>query len=291
MTSPDAAGLSGTHGSAGRLVGSVLVLLVVATAVIYGGDFFGIRDRLQPVPAPAAPLAHGATSAGGQPVLASTPYWRPLATLQGGAGTTSHSVTISGGALQWRAVWKCAAGGSLLVSGSASKPLIDSACPGNGTAFASRAGAVTLQVTAAGTWQVALDEQLDVPLDEPALASMTAPGAAVVSAGTFYGIDAQGSGTVTVYRLADGTYELRLEHFYVTPNAALDVRFSTSVAPHSDGDVASAPVAHVADLVATAGWMNFAVPSGVDPARYGSVAIWCQQLQTAYSAATMAPPR
>lgn len=275
--------------STGRLLSSGLVALVVACGVVYGGDFFGIRERLQPLPLAPTPLAHGVAPVGGQPVLASTPYWRAVATLQGDAATTSHTVTIASGALQWRAQWTCAQGGRLVVidSASGSKPLIDAGCAGSGTAFASRTGTVTLDVTAGGSWTLTVEQQVDVPIDDPPLPTMTAAGATVVSSGSFYGVDQQGSGTVRVYRVAADTYAIRLENFYVTPNAELDIRFSTPAAPHSDSDVANAPVAHVADLVATAGSMNFAVPPGIDPSHFGSVTIWCVQLQTAYSAATL----
>ncbi|MDQ6846986.1 MAG: DM13 domain-containing protein [Candidatus Dormibacteraeota bacterium] len=271
---------------------SGLVLLLVAAGVIYGGDFFGIRDRLQPLPSQPAPLAHG-VGAGGQSILASTPYWQTVASLQGGAAFSTRTVIVSDGALQWRASWTCAQSGRLLVrdGASGSKALIDAGCPGRGTAFASVTGPVRLDIMASGPWQMTIEQQVDVPINQPPLAATTAAGATVASAGTFYGVDQQGRGTVTVYRLADNGYAVRLDNFYVTPNAALDIRFSTPAAPHNDTDVSSAPVAHIADLVATAGSMNFSVPPGVQPAHFGSITVWCVQLQTAYAAATLVTPR
>lgn len=280
------------RGTTGRVVGSATVTVLLAAGTVYGGDFFGVRDRLQPLPKPAAPLAHGAGSSGGRPVLASNPYWQTVTTLQGDGATTT-AVTIADGALQWRVSWSCQAGGGLSVrtSGTQPKPLIDSGCPGSGSAFGVQSGRVSIEVRATGIWQLKIEQQLDKPVSDPPLAAMTAPGAVAVSTGSFYGIDQEGSGRVTLYRLADGSYALRLDNFYVTPNSSLDVRFSTPAAPHSDGDVANSAVAPVAELVATAGSMNFAVPRMVDPNRYGSLAIWCLQLQTVYSAATLVPVR
>lgn len=272
-----------------RLVRSAIVLLLVAGGVIYGGDFFGVRDRLQPLPSQPAPQAQGVTTGGGRPVLASTPYWQVVASLQGGSAPISRTVTIADWALQWRASWTCTQGGRLLVRDgvSGSKALIDAGCPGSGKVFASVSGPVQLSILARASWQLTIEQQVDVPLRQSPLAAMTAPGAKVESKGTFYGVDQQGSGVVTVYRLSDNTYAVRLDDFYVTPNAALDIRFSTPSAPHSDSDVASAPVAHIADLVATTGSMNFSVPPSIQPARFGSITVWCIQLQTAYAAAPL----
>jgi hypothetical protein len=53
-----------------KALGGALLLLVLVATAAYGGDFLGIRQRLQPAPAPAAPVAHGAAaSPGGEPVL------------------------------------------------------------------------------------------------------------------------------------------------------------------------------------------------------------------------------
>lgn len=291
---PPAGPSSRLRGPLGRRVGGTALLAVLVASAAYGGNLFGIRDRLLPPPHPAAPVAHGAASTGGRAVLASQPYWQPVTTIEGAATATTRPVTISGGALQWRATWRCQQGRlSVRTPGgsgaTSSRPLLDTACPGQGVAYAVSTGSVSLVVAADGPWRLEIEQQIDVPLEQPPLAAMSAPGAAAVSTGSFYGIDQQGNGRVTVDRLADGSYALRLDSFYVTPNSDLEVRFSAPPAPHSDDDVANAPYASVAPLVATTGSMNLLVPRTVDPSRYRSVVIWCLKIRTAYAAATLSP--
>jgi hypothetical protein len=274
-------------------LGGALLLLVLLATAAYGGDFLGIRQRLQPAPAPAAPVAHGVTpSSGGTPVLASQPWWQNVTTVQG-ASTDMPTVTIGQGAIQWRAEWSCSQSGHLAVAlprGSgiaASGPLIDAACPGQGTAYSTRTGAIPLRVTASEPWQLHVEQQVDIPVSDPPLPAMLAPGAAAVSSGSFYDLDRTGHGKATIYRLADRSYAVRLDNFYVTPNSELELRFSSEPAPHSDDAVTQSSVASVAPLPVTAGSLNVPVPSSVDPAKYRSLVVWCLQVQTAYSAATL----
>lgn len=136
-----------------------------------------------------------------------------------------------------------------------------------------------------------VEQQIDVPLDEPPLPAMSARGARTVASGAFYRIDQTGKGRVTVYRLADGRYALRLSDFYVSPNVDLELRLSPRQAPKSTPEFMRAPSAFVARLDVTAGSLNFVVPRGVDPTRYRSLVVWCPPTQNAYAAATLKPAR
>lgn len=225
-------------------------------------------------------------------MLASEPWWQGVTTLQG-ASSERPTITIGNGAIQWRATWSCSQPGHLTMelprgTGIAVKPLIDAGCPGQGIAYGTRTGAIPLQVTATGPWQVRVEQQLDVPVTDPPLPAMVAPGATTVSTGSFYDLDKTGHGKATLYRLADGSHAIRLENFYVTPNSELELRFSSQAAPHTDDDITRGEVASVAALPVTAGSLNFPVPASVDPAKYRSLVVWCLQVQTAYSAATLA---
>lgn len=266
-------------------------MIAVAASAIYGANLFGIRDRIVPVPKIPTPSAHGVPAGpNGQPVLASYPWWQPVTTLQG-SGDATETVTIGSGALQWRVDWTCQSG-HLAVTGRPAAPsqLVDAACAGKGETITVSTGTVALQVRAGGPWQLQVDQQVDIPLEQTPLPAMTAPGAAQVSTGSFYAVDQQGHGTVTIYRLADGSYALRLDSFFVSPNTGLQVQLSSLASPHSDSDVTGSQVAVVADLNQTAGSMNFSIPAGIDPTKFRSVVIWCVNLRTAYSAATLTTP-
>lgn len=196
--------------------------------------------------------------------------------------------TIGDGALQWRVIWTCGSGQlTVRASAQSSRPLVSAACPGSGTGYGTQTGPVDLSVTGGGPWELQVDQEVDVPLDEPPLAAMTAPGSKVAASGTLYRIDQIGTGNVTFYRLADGSYSLRIDKFFVTANVDLEIRLSPLAAPHSTDQYLAAPSVLVAPMDITVGSLNFTVPPGIDPTRYGSVVIWCPLIRSAYAASTL----
>ena len=200
------------------------------------------------------------------------------------------AVDIDGGAIQWRVNWTCESGHLLVAALGERHPLVDAVCPGSGSGYATRTGPRSLQVTADGLWQLHVQQQLDVPLVEPPLPAMAAPGSKAVATGSFYGVDRTGVGRLTVYRLGDGTFALRLEDFFVSANIDLEVRLCVLQAPHSTDQFTGAPSSDsVAALDITVGSLNFAIPAGVDLSRYGSVVIWCPITTYAYAAASLTP--
>ncbi|MDQ6839425.1 MAG: DM13 domain-containing protein [Actinomycetota bacterium] len=275
------------------------ILALLASAVV-GSDLFGLRGRIfgsarpEPRPAAVSRRADAPTETAVEPqktVLRSQPWWQSVTLLTGVGPMTAPAFDIAGDAVQWRAKWTCQAGHLKVVAPGRSRPVVDVNCPGAGTGYATATGSVGLEVTAEGPWELHVDQQVDVPLNEPPLPAMTAPGAVVVSTGTFYRIDQTGTGTVTLYRLPDGTYALRLDDFFVTANSELEVRLSALEEPKTSGQFADAPSALVSPLEVTVGSLNFALPAGVDPNQYKSVVIWCRLINSAYSGATLRPAR
>jgi hypothetical protein len=181
----------------------------------------------------------------------------------------------------------------LVRSPKQSRPVVDAACgSGSGNvAYGAGSGSIALQVTTDGPWHIEIAQQIDTPLVEPPLPAMTAPGAAKVATGSFYDIDKTGTGTVTLYRHADGGYSLRLENFFVSPTADLELRLSALDAPKSSEQFQKAPSELVLRMDITAGSVNYPVPPGVDPTRFRSVVIWCGPINSAYAAATLGAVR
>jgi len=273
------------------------ILALLASAVV-GSDLFGLRGRIfgsaRPDPRPAAVSrrADAPTATTVQPqktVLRSQPWWQSVTTLTGVGPMTAPAFDIAGDAVQWRVKWTCQAGHVSVVVPGRSRPVVDANCPGAGTGYATATGSVSLAVAAEGAWELQVDQQVDVPLNEPPLPAMTAPGAVRVSSGTFYRIDQTGTGTVTLYHLADGTYALRLDDFFVTANSELEVKLSALEEPKTSRQFADAPSALVSPLEVTVGSLNFALPADVDPTQYKSVVIWCRLINSAYSGATLRP--
>jgi hypothetical protein len=284
-----------------RTLGWVGVVVIAASAVI-SSNVFDVRDGMfgtatPNAAAPAAGRVAGAVDpgAGALPAaptsLRSQPWWQDVRTLDGAGTTTAPAFTIADGAVQWRITWTCQSGRLQVRSPRQSRPVVDGACGAGGVGYGVGSGPVALQVTADGPWRFQIAQQLDTPLVEPPSPAMTAPGASKVAAGSFYDIDKTGIGRVTLYRQADGAYAFRLEDFFVSPTADLELRLSGLEAPRSSEEFMRSPSEQIVRLDVTAGSMNYPVPAGIDPTRFRSVVVWCAPINSAYAAATLGAAR
>ncbi|HUR23055.1 MAG TPA: DM13 domain-containing protein [Acidimicrobiales bacterium] len=283
-----------------RTLGWIGVAVIVVSAVI-SSNVFSVRDRLfgtatpdaaapaagrvvgedqGPAPAPAAPTS-----------LRSQPWWQEVRTLDGAGTTSAPTFTVADGAVQWRVRWTCDSGRLQVRSPKQSRPLVDGACAAGGVGYGAGSGPISLQVTADGPWHLQVAQQLDTPLVEPPLPAMTAPGASKVAGGAFYDIDKTATGRVTLYRQADGGYSFRLEDFFVSPTADLELRLSGVETPKSSEEFMRSPSELVVRMDVTAGSLNYPVPAGVDPTRFRSVVVWCAPISSAYAAATLGAAR
>jgi hypothetical protein len=276
-----------------RRVATVAGFVALAASLVIGTDLFGARQALFGSATPP-PRASAFSRVFGDPqraqapksVLRSQPWWQEVETLRGSGPLRTAPLNIGADAIQWRMRWRCATG-RFRVTSVGSPPLVDSACPASQTTEAPTKPRVALNVAADGPWTMTVERQTDVPLVEPPLPAMTAAGTRTLARGRFYGIDQVGRGRVTIYRLANGRHALRLDNFYVTPNIDLDIRLSPLREPRTTRQYRSAPSVRVQWLDVTTGSMNFLVPRNVDPRRYRSVVIWCQNIISAYAAATL----
>lgn len=270
-----------------------LLLLPLIGAAFFGGNAFGLRDRAFPAPTTLSDttLNHAA----GQAInhtneLPAEPYWLTVAT-PNGSGSRTVTVKVAADSLQWKVDWQCRSGRISIAarqSGSATQTIAyNAACGGSGEGFAVNGGTFTLAVTASSGWSLQVEQQSDRPQNSPPDPAMTAAGSSVLAGGTFYGIDQQGQGTARIYHLADGSYALRLENFYVTPNTDFVIRLSVLQHPGSTPEFISNQYADVAPLPITAGSFNFPIPASVNPSAYHSVVIWCERLTSAYAGAAL----
>jgi len=221
----------------------------------------------------------------------SQPYWVPVTTFSGTGNTTTGSFTIGPEAIQWRVSYHCDTAPFEVVAvnavGQTSKRKLADAlgCSGDGQGFAADTGGQTLKVTTSGPWKIVIDQQVDVPLVEPAPAGLAS--AKVLGTAKLYNVDKVGEGTAKIYELPDGSRQVRLEDFFVSINSDLEIRLSELAAPHSTDEVEKAPFKVVAPLKATVGSMNYEVPKDIDVTRYRSVVIWCEVTRNAYAAASI----
>ncbi len=278
-------------------LGAFALLALLVTAIL-GSDVLGLRGRVfgsaRPTPRPPAVSRQADAPTAGtadaqKTVLRSQPWWQSVTTLSGVGPMTAPTFSVASDAVQWRVKWTCQSGRITVKVSNQPKPVVDGTCPGNGSGYGTATGEVSLQVQADGPWEMQADQQVDVPLIEPLLPEMTAPGSEKVSSGSFYRIDQTGSGTATIYHLVDGRYALRLDDFFVTANSELEVKLSALQEPKTSNQFTDAPSALVAPLEVTTGSLNFTLPPDVDPTQYKSVVVWCRLINSAYSGATLRP--
>jgi hypothetical protein len=281
-----------------RALAAVGLLALVGSGLV-GANVGRTRERLWGSESPTARPAAASRTVGdgtsettvetGQSVLHSQPWWQSVGKLEGTGSATTQPFTVGPGAIQWRVTATCSSGHLLVRAPNQARPVIDANCSGTPTGYGVAKGQVSLQVTADGPWQLVVDQQVDVPLNEPPLPAMTAPGTAVVGSGSLYRIDQVGTGAVTLYRLNDARYALRFDNFFITANSDLEVQLSPLDAPHSTDQVVKSGPVTVAPLDVTTGSLNFVLPANVDPTQYKSVVIWCDRLYSAYAAAILKP--
>jgi hypothetical protein len=284
---------------------TLLGLVAVVASALVGGNFAGLRESLwgsespEARPAAASRVAGDEAAAGPTPttapaasasLLRSQPWWQGLTKLEGTGSTRATPFNVSPDALQWRAKWSCETGRLVVRAPGQARPVIDAACPGADTGYGVRKGAVALEVTADGPWSMTVDQQVDLPLNEPPLPAMTAPDTRKVFTGSLYRIDQVGTGTLDIYQTADGRHLLRLDSFFVTANIDLELRFSPLEEPRTTPQFMNAPSVWAAPLDVTTGSLNFVVPADVNPARYKSVVVWCPIIDSAYAAVTLRQP-
>lgn len=279
------------RGPAHRIL-SVLGLVAVLAGAVLGGNPFGIRESVfgSAVPPPRPP-AVGREAAEGvdddATVLRSQPWWQTVAHLRGTGQMVTPAFTIGGDALQWRVRTSCTDRDIAVEVSTEAEPLVAAACPSPPDGYSSETGDVSLRVAAKGSWKLHIEQQIDVPLEEPPLPAMTASGTKEIAAGSLYRMERPTSGRVQLYRLAGGDHALRLSDFYVSPNIDLELRFSSLEAPRTTQEFEGASSVFVAPLDITAGSLNFKIPASVDPTEYRSLVIWCPPLNLAYAGARL----
>jgi hypothetical protein len=200
-------------------------------------------------------------------------------------------MVIAKRAIQWRVRWRCSEGRLALTVRPAPRTAAERSggrCPGSGEATWVQTGDQRLRVTAARRWSVVVEQQIDTPLHQPALAAMRAPGARLLASGRFYPVERQGRGTAHLYRLADGRGALRLNAFRTSSNTDLYVWLSAAPRPRTTKQaVAARRLGRLMTLKSTIGEQNYVLPRSVDPRRVGSIVIWCVPIQIVYTAAAL----
>ena len=115
--------------------------------------------------------------------------------------------------------------------------------------------------------------------------AMPADTPTVLATGPFMDADNfhKGSGTATLYSLADGSNVVRLEEFEVTNGPDLHVLLSTSDDPAADlGEYLD-----LGSLKGNVGNQNYDIPADVDVSLYRSVIIYCDPFHVLFASALL----
>jgi len=111
--------------------------------------------------------------------------------------------------------------------------------------------------------------------------------AKVLAKGEFHKADKAGSGTATIYRLADGKRVLRLSEFAVDNGPDLHVRLIAANDAKDTASVAKTDYVELGKLKGNQGSQNYDVPENVDLGKYRVVSIWCNRFGVNFAAAPL----
>jgi hypothetical protein len=111
--------------------------------------------------------------------------------------------------------------------------------------------------------------------------------AKVLAKGEFHNADKTGSGTATIYELADGKRVLRLTNFSVENGPDLHVRLIKADDAKDTASVAKTDYMELDKLKGNKGSQNYDVPENVDLSKYKVVSIWCNRFSVNFAAAPL----
>ena len=111
--------------------------------------------------------------------------------------------------------------------------------------------------------------------------------AKVLAKGEIHNADKTGSGTATIYELADGKRVLRLTDFAVDNGPDLHVRLFAADDAKNTTSVAKTPHIELGKLKGNKGDQNYDVPEDVDLGKYKVVSIWCNRFSVNFAAAPL----
>ena len=260
-----------------------MVVTLALTVSACGGGGEERFDPFEEIEAPSRDAATGTRDA--------APRWEGVRTFAG-TGRATRPFTVARGAIQWRVRWRCRSGTLRLMSvaGARRNGLVDARCPRAGISPGSGSGALQLDVDTPGRWQATIEQQVDTPLREPPLATMSSPAARVIAGGSFYDLERTGRGSVALYRLGSGRLALRFDGAFATSaNTDLFVWLSTAARPRTTVQAARARHVVLRSLKSTLGGQNYLLPRGTRPEAVRSIVIWCNPVRIAYTAAALRP--
>ena len=126
----------------------------------------------------------------------------------------------------------------------------------------------------------------DHPMEE-AMPEAIAATPTVVAQGNFRDADSfhKGSGTATLYQLADGAHVLRFEDFQVTNGPDLHVLLAAN--PNATDHDSLGEYIDLGSLKGNIGSQNYEIPANVDVSQFAGVVIYCMPFHVVFATAAL----
>ena len=134
--------------------------------------------------------------------------------------------------------------------------------------------------------EIAMDS-LPLEIEDPMPEDMQAM--QILLRGSLYDLAHHGTGTATIYHLADGSRFLRFEDFDVLNGPDLHVYLAVQDPVPNTVGVELAGAIDLGKLKGNLGDQNYPLPADLDLDAFQSVVIWCQPFRVPFNAASLGP--
>lgn len=113
----------------------------------------------------------------------------------------------------------------------------------------------------------------------------------LLAQGEIYNLAHEGTGTISLYQLVDGSRVLRFENFEVLNGPDLRVYLAADdpILNTLGSDLAGS--ADLGELKGNLGDQNYPIPDSLDLSLYKSVVIWCRAFRVPFNAAPLLAPQ
>ncbi len=180
----------------------------------------------------------------------------------------------------------------LIIGGYLISPLffdreVDEEFPTSAPTPTTAANTPTADLEATAAMEAAMTAE-PVLVEDPMTDAMA--NATILLQGEFYDVVHEGSGTATIYLLADGSRILRFENFEVLNGPDLHVWFTSDDPVSSAIGVLLPDYFDLGPLKGNIGDQNYDIPTDLDISIYRSVVVWCVPFLVPFIAAPLIAP-
>lgn len=108
-----------------------------------------------------------------------------------------------------------------------------------------------------------------------------------LASGRFHDVSHKGSGTATIYQLADGKRVLRFSNFETSNGPDVVVYLVAAEDANDSATVTGAGFVSLGSLKGNVGDQNYDVPADLDLSKYKAVTIWCRRFSANFATAPL----